>query len=125
MRIWHHKILGAGSYPLEIRLKGGGILVPQCLTIHIIRHPSSSDEPLSKSLCIIVEVKNQVRNQHVMRAVIGGSGTDCLTMVREMLRKQESPPSFIFSKWKGQKHRKIPLKRLLSVWEVGYRKGRC
>ena len=40
--------------------------------------------------------------------VIGGSGTDCLTLVREMSRKQESPPSFIFSKWKGQKHRKIP-----------------
>ena len=40
--------------------------------------------------------------------VIGGSGTDCLMLVREMSRKQASPPSFIFSKWKGQKHRKIP-----------------
>ena len=40
--------------------------------------------------------------------VIGGSGTDCLTLVREMSRKQESPASFIFSKGKGQKHRKIP-----------------
>ena len=40
--------------------------------------------------------------------MIGGSGTDCLTLVREMSRKQESPPSFIFSNWKGQKHRKIP-----------------
>ena len=29
--------------------------------------------------------------------VIGGSGTDCLTLVREMSRKQESPPSFMFS----------------------------
>ena len=29
--------------------------------------------------------------------VIGGSGTDCLTLVCEMSRKQESPPSFIFS----------------------------
>ena len=44
----------------------------------------------------------------VASSVIGGSGTDCLTLVREMSRKQESPPSFIFSKWKGQKHRKIP-----------------
>ena len=43
----------------------------------------------------------------VFDSVIGGSGTDCLTLVREMSRKQESPPSFIFSKWKGQKHRKI------------------
>ena len=43
-----------------------------------------------------------------VQCVIGGSGTDCLTLVREMSRKQESPPSFIFSKWKGQKHRKIP-----------------
>ena len=40
--------------------------------------------------------------------VIGGFRTDYLTLVREMSRKQESPPSFIFSKWKGQKHRKIP-----------------
>ena len=45
---------------------------------------------------------------HRLPTVIGGSGTDCLTLVREMSRKQESPPSFIFSKWKGQKHRKIP-----------------
>ena len=29
--------------------------------------------------------------------VIGGNRTDCLTLVREMSRKQESPPSFIFS----------------------------
>ena len=29
--------------------------------------------------------------------MIGGSGTDCLMLVREMSRKQESPPSLIFS----------------------------
>ena len=46
--------------------------------------------------------------------VIGGSGTDCLTLVREMSRKQESPPSFIFSKRKGQKHRKIPFRDCFS-----------
>ena len=36
MKIWHHEILGAGSYPLEVRLKGDGILVPQCLTIYLV-----------------------------------------------------------------------------------------
>ena len=66
-----------------------------------------------------------LKQSATLMCVIGGSGTDCLTLVREMSRKQESPPSFIFSNWKGQKHRKIPLKRSLSVREVGYRKGRC
>ena len=33
----------------------------------------------------------------MMGSVIGGSGTDCLTLVRKMSRKQESPPSFLFS----------------------------
>ena len=41
--------------------------------------------------------------------VIGGNRTDCLKCWFAKCRgKQESPPSFIFSKWKGQKHRKIP-----------------
>ena len=42
-----------------------------------------------------------------MPSVIGGSGTDCLTLVREMSRKQESPPSFIFSKWKDKSTEKF------------------
>ena len=58
--------------------------------------------------------------------VIGGSGTDCFKAGFAKCRgKQESPPSFIFSKWKGQKHRKIPYRDMLSVREVDYRKGRC
>ena len=69
MRVWHHQLLGAGSYPLEIRFKGDGVPVPQCLTIYSVGHPPSSDEPLAKSLRIVVEVKNYVRNQHVMRAI--------------------------------------------------------
>ena len=69
VRVMHYKTLGAGSYPLEVRLKGDGILVPQCLTIHFVGHPPSSDKSLSKSLSVVVEVENQVWNQHVMRAI--------------------------------------------------------
>ena len=45
--------------------------------------------------------------------MISGSGTDCLKLVREMSRKQESPPSFIFSNMEGQKHNKIPYEMFL------------
>ena len=38
--------------------------------------------------------------------MIGGSGTDCLTLVREMSRKQESPPSFILSNKERKKAQK-------------------
>ena len=44
--------------------------------------------------------------------MIGGSGTDCLTLVREMSRKQESPPSFIFSNMERTKAQKNSLLRL-------------
>ena len=47
-----------------------------------------------------------------MVLVIGGSGTDCLTLVREMSRKQESPPTFLLSnKGKGEKNGK-------DLWDV-------
>ena len=42
----------------------------------------------------------------VASSVIGGSGTDCLTLVREMSRKQELPPSFIFSNMERTKAQK-------------------
>ena len=61
----------------------------------------------SISQLLLVEKCLDSMNIELMTCVIGGSGTDCLTLVHEMSRKQESPPSFIFSKWKGQKHRKI------------------
>ena len=57
----------------------------------------------------VIQVCTVVHDDPVGDTVIGGNRTDCFRMlVREMSRKQESPPSFIFSKWKGQKHRKIP-----------------
>ena len=58
-----------GSYPLEVRLKRDGILVSQGLTVHLVGHNPSSDEPLSKSLIVVVEVENQVWNQHVIWAI--------------------------------------------------------
>ena len=46
--------------------------------------------------------------------VIGGSGTDCLTLVREMSRKQESPPSFILSNKERTKAQKNSFSRCFS-----------
>ena len=47
-----------------------------------------------------------------MILVIGGSGTECLTLVREMSRKQESPPSFIFSNMDRTKAQQNSLLRM-------------
>ena len=48
--------------------------------------------------------------------MIGGSGTDCLTLVREMSRKQESPPTFISSNHgKGKRTEKTFFRDILST----------
>ena len=68
-RIRHHKTLGAGSYPLEVRLKRDGILVPQSLSIYLVQHPPSSDKSLAKTLIVVIVVKYQTLNQHLVRAI--------------------------------------------------------
>ena len=69
MRVWHHKILGAGSYPLEIRLKGDGILVPQCLTINFIYHAPRFYEPFAVTLSIILIVEGDSLDKRIMRTI--------------------------------------------------------
>ena len=51
--------------------------------------------------------------------------TDLRVFVRKCRGKQELPPSFLLSNKERTKAQKNSLKRLLSVREVGYRKGRC
>ena len=48
----------------------------------------------------------------VASSVIGGNRTDCLMLVREMSRKQELPPSFMFSNMERTKAQQNSLLRM-------------
>ena len=62
----NHKTLSTSSYPFEIRLKRDGIFMPQCLAIYLVQHPPSSDKPLAVTLIIILVVKYQPLDKHLM-----------------------------------------------------------
>ena len=46
--------------------------MPQILAIYLVQHPLSSDKSLAKTLIVILVVKYQTLNQHLVRAIPSG-----------------------------------------------------
>ena len=68
----HYKTLRTSSYPFEVRIKRDEILMPQCLDIYLVQHPTGSDKPLAMTLIVVLVVKYQTLNEHLMWAIALG-----------------------------------------------------
>src|ERR1051325_2872434 len=67
--IWHHEILSASSYPFEVRIPSNRTFVPQGLGITFLHHALSVHKSLAITLEIIVIVKYDVLENHIMRTI--------------------------------------------------------
>ena len=97
---------------LPIRwLKKGPIKVPIKMSISSLSVKGGCTLPAKSLHFWAYSLKPSLEH---MVIVIGGSGTDCLTLVHEMSRKQELPPSFIFSNMERTKAQKNSFSRCFS-----------
>src|ERR1051325_2496660 len=67
--IWHHKVLSASSYPFEVRFPRNRFFMPQGFGVSFLHHAPSVHKSSAITLEIIVIVKYDVLEKHIMSAI--------------------------------------------------------